>query len=85
MLFDQVDGSLGADSLDGATVVAAKQNTKVYELRQQKGEEGNAAKKLHCSCTQYMVTDTLKTMKVFLEVKHRWKMTHLIISCAYKV
>lgn len=58
MLFDQVDGSLGADSLDGATVVAAKQNTKIYELRQQKGEEGNAAKKLHCSYTQCLVLYT---------------------------
>lgn len=57
MLFDQVDGSLGADSLDGATVVAAKQNTKVYELRQQKGE-GNAEKQLHCSYTQYLVLYT---------------------------
>lgn len=32
MLFDQVDGSLGADSLDGAAVVAAQQNAQVYEL-----------------------------------------------------
>ena len=32
MLSDQVDGSLGADPLDGATVVTAQQNTQVNKL-----------------------------------------------------
>lgn len=32
MLFDQVDGSLWANPLDGAAVVTAQQNTQVYEL-----------------------------------------------------
>lgn len=32
MLSDQVDGSLGANPLDGAAVVTAQQNTQVYEL-----------------------------------------------------
>lgn len=34
VLPDQVDGSLGTDSLDGAAVVTPQQNTKVYELEE---------------------------------------------------
>lgn len=37
MLPDEVDGPFGADSLDGAAVVAAKQNAKVYELKKRDG------------------------------------------------
>lgn len=32
VLFDQINGSFGADPLDGATVVTAQQDTQVYEL-----------------------------------------------------
>lgn len=39
MLPDEVDGPFGADPLDGAAVVAAEQNAKVYELGGQKGRE----------------------------------------------
>lgn len=39
MLPDEVDGPFGADPLDGAAVVAAEQNAKVYELGGQKGSE----------------------------------------------
>ncbi|TNN84735.1 hypothetical protein EYF80_005150 [Liparis tanakae] len=39
MLFDQVDGPLGADSLDGATVVAAQQNTQSPTV--EKDEDNN--------------------------------------------
>lgn len=38
VLPDQVDGSLGTDSLDGAAVVTTQQNTKVYELKEIKTE-----------------------------------------------
>lgn len=37
MQFDQVNGSFGANSLDGATVVTAQENTQVYELREKRG------------------------------------------------
>lgn len=39
VLPDEVDGPFGADPLDGAAVVAAEQNAKVYELIEQKGSE----------------------------------------------
>lgn len=39
VLPDEVDGPFGADPLDGAAVVAAEQNAKVYELGGQKGRE----------------------------------------------
>lgn len=39
MLPDEVDGPFGADPLDGAAVVAAEQNAKVYELGGQKVSE----------------------------------------------
>ena len=37
VLLDQVDGPLGTDSLDGAAVVTAQQDTQVYELQEEKG------------------------------------------------
>lgn len=33
VLFNQIDGSFGADALDGPTVVTAQEDTQVYELR----------------------------------------------------
>lgn len=37
VLLDQVDGPLGTDSLDGAAVVTAQQDTQVYELQEERG------------------------------------------------
>lgn len=33
MLFNQVDGPLGADTLDSTAVVAAEEDTQVYKLK----------------------------------------------------
>ena len=36
VLLDEVDGTLGADPLDGAAVVAAQQDAQVHKLRRSK-------------------------------------------------
>lgn len=53
---DQVNGSLGPDSLDGTTVVTAQQYAQVYELREaREGRVSGGGRGLHSYKQKVMI------------------------------